>query len=162
MTTVISPAVHKTVLGRLLASIGGFVSHLLDGAKKGFQAMPVDQQQAVIQGVNVSQILKENYAQGEAAVVKLVADKVGVSPDIATAAILAIAEASGIKTGKIQDYLDNIANKVQAGVTDNEWNSLWQTGAQFAASYLSGGKLNWVALSLGIVEFAYSHFIKKG
>jgi len=161
LSTTVSPSVHKTVLGRLLASIGSFVTGLLNGAKKGFQAMPADQQQAVIQGVNISQILKENYAKGEAAVVQLVSDKVGVSSEIANAAILAIASASGIKTGKIQDYLDSIANKVQAGVTDNEWNSLWQTAAQFGASYLTSGKLDWVSLSLGIVEFAYQHFIKK-
>jgi|GEM_PF-3514296 hypothetical protein len=161
MTTAVSPAVHKTVLGRLLASIGSIITNLLNGAKKGYQSLPADQQDAIVKGVNISQILKSSYAQGETAVVNLVASKVGVSPDIASAAILAIAEASGIKTGKIQDYLDSIANKVQDGVTDNEWNSLWQTGAQFAASYLSGGSLNWVSLSLGVIEFAYQHFIKK-
>jgi hypothetical protein len=161
MKTTVSPTIHKTVLGRLLASIGGFITHLLNSAKNGYNAMPADQQQALVKGVNISQLIKDNYTKGETALVNLVATELNISPDVASSAILSIAKDSGINTGKIQDYLDSIANKVQAGITDNGWNALWQTVAQFATSFISGGSVNWVSLGLGVVEFCYQHFIKK-
>jgi hypothetical protein len=152
---------HKTAVGKLLASIGGFFVHLFAGAQKGFEEMPADQQEQVIQGVNIAQILKENYTKGETAVVTLIAEKTSLPIDIAATAILAIAKDNGINTTSVQDYLNHLADKIQAGITDNHWNSLWETAAKFAASYLSNGSVNWVTLGMGVIEYVLQTIVKK-
>ena len=151
---------HTTFFGKLIASIGNFLSHLLAGAQKGFNDLPKDQQDAIINGVGVADIIKKEYHLGEAAVVASIAKAIGVTPDVASGLILGIGKDLGINTGKIQDVLDHYANQTQAVLTDNGINSLWQTTAKFAASWLATGSLNWVTLSLGVIEWAYQNFIK--
>lgn len=146
---------------RLIDSIGEIISHLLHGAQNAFNNLPKEQQDAIISGVNVSEILKTSASQGEAAVVKLVADKIGMSTDVATGLILNIGKDLGIDANSVQDVLDHIADKAQSAVTDNSWNALWQDIAKFAASWLSTGSLNWVTLALGVIEFAFQKFVKK-
>lgn len=158
-TTAVTTAAHKTFFGKLIASIGGFFSTLLAGAKKGFNALSPVQQQALINGVNIAQIIKENYAKGEASVVSLISQKTGLPADAVSTAILAIAKDAGVNVTSVQAYLDTLANKIQSGITDNNWNSLFSDIAAFGASYLSTGSLNWVSLSLGLIEFAYQHFV---
>ena len=161
MSALTQTAAQKTFFGKLLATVGAFLSHLLSGAQTAFKKLSPDQQKALINGVNVSQIIKDSYAQGEAAVVSLIAQKTGLTADAVTQLILVIAKDAGINVTSVQGYLDAIAAKVQAGLTDLGHNSLFSDTASFAASYLSSGKLDWVSLSLGLVEFAYQHFIKS-
>ena len=152
-------AQQKTWLGKLIAEIGEFFGSLFNGAKKAFNSLSHEQQQALINGVNVSQIIKEGYAKGEAYVVAEIAKVTGLSADVITPLILSIAKDAGINVTSVQAYLDAIANKVQAGITDNGWNNLFSDIASFAASWLSTGTLNWASLAIGLVEFAYQHFL---
>jgi hypothetical protein len=57
--------------------------------------------------------------------------------------------------------LNSLADKAQAAVTDTAWNNLWQLIAKSAATVLSGGKLNWVSLSLGLVEIVFQKLYGK-
>jgi predicted regulator of amino acid metabolism with ACT domain len=123
--------------------------------------MPKADQDNVIAGVNIAQIIKENYTKGEDAVVSLIVDKTGIPKDVVEQGILTIAKDAGINTTSVQSYLDTIADKIQAGITDNHWNALWENVAKFAASFLSDGKLNWVTLGMGVIQFALQAIVKK-
>jgi hypothetical protein len=152
---------QKTGISKLIAVIGAFIAGLFKTAGKAFNSLPKEQQDAIIQGVNISQIIKDNYAKGEIAVLSMIIDKTGVSADVAEFAVLAVAKDMGINVSTVQDFLNVLADKVQAGITDNHWNELWQSIAKFGASYLSTGKVDWVTLSLGVVEFALHQFVKN-
>lgn len=152
---------HKTAVGRLLAAIGGFIVALFHSAGAAFNNLPPDQQKAAIDGSNISQILKTGYKDGEAAVLTEITKVTGLPQDVATQAILSIARDNGVDVTSVQAYLDHIADKVQAGVTDNKWNAIWQDVAKFAATYLTQGSLDWVSLSLGVIEYAFQTFVKK-
>lgn len=147
-------------LKSLIQAIGHFFEQLFSNTKADFNNLPKNQQDAIIQGVNVSQIIKDGYSKGKDYVIAQIAEKTGVSTDVATAVILAVGKDLGIDTGNVDDVLSHFADKIQAGITDNNWNALWQDVAQFAASWLATGKLNWVTLSLGVIEFAFQHFVK--
>jgi len=147
-------------LKSLIHSIGAFFENLFKNTAADFNNLPKEQQDAIIQGVNISQIIKTGYAKGEAFVVNEIASTLNVFPDVASAVILEVGKGFGIDTGKVQDVLNHFADKVQAGITDNGWNGLWQNVAQFAASYMATGSLNWVTLALGVVEFAVQHYLK--
>ena len=159
MSTTTQTSEQKTFFGKLLAAIGGFFSHLLSGAKTAYDELSPEQQQALINGVNISQILKESYSEGETAVVNLIVTQTGLPADVVTQGILAIAKDAGINVTSVQGYLDALADRVQAGITDNGWNSLFSDVAAFGASWLSTGSLNWASLAMGLIEFTYQHFI---
>lgn len=147
-------------LKTIIASIGEFFAKLFGDTKDAFNDLPKEQQDAIIQGVNISQIIKDGYAKGEAFVVTQIAAKLNVSEDVANGVILYVLKSFGINEPSIQEGFDKLADRVQSGLTDEGWNGLWQLGAQSAASWMSTGKLNWLTLSLGVVEFVVQHFIK--
>lgn len=151
---------HKTAIGRLLAAIGGFIVALFHSAGAAFNNLSPDQQKATIDGTNISQILKTGYKNGADWVLAEITKVTGLPADVAEQTILSIAKDNGVSTTSVQDYLDHIADKVQQTVTDNKWNAIWQDVAKFAANYLTQGSLDWVSLSLGIIEYAFQTFVK--
>lgn len=153
-------AKHKTALGKILVAIGGFIANLFHNAGKSFTSLPPDQQKAAIDGSNISQILKTGYAKGEAWTLGEITRVTELPADVAEQTILSIAKDNGVNTASVQAYLDHIADKVQEGVTDNKWNAIWQDTAKFAANYLTQGKLDWISLSLGIIEYVFQTFVK--
>ncbi|MEB0262287.1 hypothetical protein [Mucilaginibacter sp. 10I4] len=147
-------------LAKLIQSIGHFFANLFAHTKEDFNNLPKDQQDAIIQGVNLSQLIKDGYKEGEAALVANVAAKLNISTDVAKGLILYTLKSLGINVTVIQDGLNQLADRIQAGITDEGWNGLWQVAAQSAASWLSTGSLNWITLGLGVVEFVVQHFLK--
>jgi len=148
-------------LKNLIASIGHFFEHLFKTTQTAFNDLPKEQQDAIISGVNVSQIIKEGYSKGETAIVSEVAEKLSVSTDVAEQVILHVLNSiPGINVFSIQVGLNRLADHIQTGITDEGWNGLWETVAKAGASWLATGSLNWVTLGLGVVEFAFQHFIK--
>lgn len=151
---------HKTAIGRLLASVGGFIVALFHSAGSAFNNLPPDQQKAAIDGSSISQILKTGYKNGATWILAEITKVTGLPSDVVEQTILSIAKDNGVNTTSVQDYLDHIADKTQGVITDNKWNAIWQDIAKFAANYLSQGKLDWVSLSLGIIEYAFQTFVK--
>lgn len=155
-----SETTHSTFFGKLIAAIGSFFAHLVTGAKNAFEELDPQQQQAIIQGVNVSQIIKEGYTKGADFVIGEVATKLNMPTDVAEQVILTALKDIHINVTSVQSGLDKLANAVQAGITDNNWNGIWQSVATSAAQWLATGKLDWVSLSMGLVEWAFQHFLK--
>lgn len=153
-------AQQESWFNKLVDELGAIFSSLFKSAKKDFNNLPPDQRDALIKGVNISQIIKDGYSKGEAYVVGEVSTLTGLDAPAATQLILSIATDAGVNTNSVQAYLDTLANKVQSGITDNGWNALFSDVAAFAASWLSTGSLNWASLAIGLVEFAYQHFVK--
>lgn len=148
-------------LATLISSIGHFFANLFKTTQNAFNELPKEQQDAIVKGVNISQLLKDGYKSGEAAIISSVATKLNVSTDVATGVVLHVLNSiPGINTTTIQAGLDKLADNIQTGITDDGWNGLWETVAKAGASFLATGSLNWVTLGLGVVEFAFQHFIK--
>lgn len=157
-----STPAQKSFFKRLIEWIGGFFSHLVSGAKSAFSDLPKEQQDAIIQGVNISQLLKEGYAKGEDFILQEIEVKLHIPADVSTQLLLTVFKDMRIDVDNVQDGLDQLADIIQAGITDNNWNSLWQLGASSATQWLSQGKLNWVSLSMGLIEWALQRFVKAG
>jgi hypothetical protein len=154
-------AEHKTALGRLIQWLGSTIGKLFNSTGKAFKELPPDQQQGAIFGSQISQIIKNGYAKGEAWVISEISNVTGLPSDVVEQTVLSIAKDAGVNTASVQVYLDHLADKLQSGITDNGHDALFETIAKFAASYLTQGKLNWVTLGLGIIEYVYNAYIKK-
>jgi hypothetical protein len=150
-----------SLLKNLIASIGHFFENLFKSTQTAFNELPKEQQDAIISGVNISQIIKEGYTKDETALVSEVAEKLSISTDVANGVILHVLNSiPGINVTAIQDGLDKLADSLQSGITDEGWNGLWETVAKAAASWLSTGSISWVTLGLGVVEFAFQLIVK--
>lgn len=163
MATTITPpteAQHKTFFGRLIAAIGGFIGHLFAGAQSAWNDLSPQQQDSIVNGINISQILKEGYTKGVDAVLGEIETKLNIPADVATIVLQTALKDAGINETDLQTGFDKLANKIQAGITDNNWNDLWKTIAKSAAQWLSTGSLSWISLSMGLVEWALQRFFK--
>lgn len=155
-----------SILKDLINSIGHFFENLFKTTQHAFNELPKEQQDAIISGVNLSQLIKDGYLKGETSLIGDVAEKLGVSTDVAKGLILHVLNSLGIEAidihgVNIQLGLDAFADRVQAIATDDGHNGLYESIAKFSASWLATGSLNWITLGLGVVEYAYQHFIKK-
>lgn len=135
---------------RLIESIGNFFEKLFKDTADGFNNLPKEQQDAILNGVQASQIIKNNIGQGKVYVADLIAVKLGLSNTIAQGLVDTITKDLGL-----DDFTTDLADKVQTGITDLAHNSLFESIAKFAASFLGAGSVNWITLGLGVVEYAY-------
>lgn len=147
-------------LKTLIHSIGHFFANLFNSTKDAFNELPKEQQDAIIKGVNVAEIIKTGYNESATVLTLAVAEKLNVPADVAEAVILHVLHSLGIDVTNIQDGLDKLAERIETTVTDDGWNGLWESVAKFAASWLGTGKLPWVTLGLGVIEFAYQKIFK--
>lgn len=145
----------QTFLGRLIGIIGDFFKKLWEGTKDAFEELPQEQQNAAILGTQLSQLLKDNFSRSSAYVVELVASKLGISSDVATGVILYAGKQLGVTEPTVQAVLDHFATRINEGIDDIAHNSLFKSVAEFAAYFFGTGKLNWITISLGIIEYAY-------
>ena len=150
-----------TWLAHLPAAIADLVKSIFNHTKKEWENLSEADQQGLINGSKLADLLKQTIGEAEETVVRTVATSLGVSESVTTAAILAVGKDLGIDTGKISDVQNKLADKAQEAVTDNQWNSLWQLVAQSAAQWFTSGKFNWASLSMGLLEFIYNEFVKK-
>lgn len=155
-----STEAQKTFFGKLLAAIGGFFAHLVSGAKSAFSELPKEQQDAIIQGVNISQILKDGYTKGVQFVLGEIEAKLNIPEDVATILLQSSLKDVGIDEADLQTGFNKLADQIQAGITDTHYNSLWQTIANSAAQWLSTGSLSWISLAMGLIEWAFQRFVK--
>lgn len=147
-------------LKSIIKSIGNFFAKLFGKAKDAFNDLPQDQKDAIIKGVNVSEIIKKLHVSGVISIVDEIKYQTGLSEDAVEALLLQLAKDLGMDTKSLDEAIKAIADKAENTITDNAWNELWQSLAKFAASYLSKGKADWITLGLGVIEFAYQRFIK--
>lgn len=139
-------SIFSTIFGSLWKLIKG----LFESTKDAFEKLPKEQQDAILNGVQVSEIIKNNIGQGKAYVADLIAVKLGISGDIATGVVDAVTKDLGL-----DDFTNGLADKVEKGLTDLAHNSLFESIAKFAASFFGAGSVNWITLGLGVIEYAY-------
>jgi hypothetical protein len=145
----------------LANKIGDLFKKLITDTADAYNDLPKEERQQVQSGVIVSQILKENYQKGKDYVTALVGEKLNLSNEAAQQLIMAALNEAGINVSTLDEGFNQLAEKAQNAVTSTAWNNLWQLLAKSVATILSGGKLDWVSLSLGLIEIAYQDLFGK-
>ena len=148
-------------LKSLIKSIGEFFANLFSSTGDAFDALPKDQQSDIINGIQVSQVIKLFYKQGETAVIKEVAERLNVSENVAIGVVDHALKAWGINETSIDAGLKELQDIIDKGISDGGWNSLFKTLADNAAIFLGTGRVNWITLSFGVLEFAYQKLFKN-
>lgn len=149
-------------LSKLIASIGHFFERLFKDTQDAFKELDPQQQDAILNGVKLSQIIKNNLDKTEDEIVSIVASELNISNDVATQLILFVGKNLGIDSPKVDLVIAWIKNKESVFLTDLQHNSLFESIAKFASVWLSTGKLDWVSLSMGLVEYAYQFLKGEG
>lgn len=151
-------SVFSSIFGGLWKLIKG----LFESTKDAFEQLPPDQQKAILDGTNLSQLLKDNFNRAEVYVIDLVAVKLDVSFDVAKAAILYVGKQMRVTEASVQAVLDHVAETETSEIDDIAHNSFFKQIAEFASFFLGAGALNWVTISLGVIEYAYQWLKSKG
>lgn len=137
-------------LGKLIKEVGQFLAKLLTDTGDAFNDLPKEQQDAILNGVQVAQIIKDNIDRGETYVIDVIASRLNLSQDVAKGLFDRLSKDLGVDS-----VLNGVADKIGQGITDLAHSALFQLIAQSAATFLSGGAVNWLTLALGVVEYAY-------
>jgi hypothetical protein len=146
-------SIFKSIFGTLW----GLIKGLFESTQDAFNRLPKEQQDAILQGVQVSQIIKDSVGKAESDVIQLAADKLGISHDIATGLFAQLSADL-----KVDQVVAGVADKIEAGLTDLAHNALFENIAKFATSFLGAGQVSWITLALGVVEYAYQYLKGKG
>lgn len=145
-------SIFSSIFGGLWKLIKG----LFESTQDEFNKLPKEQQDAILQGVQVSQIIKDGVGKAESEIIQLVSDKLGISHDIATGLFAQLSADL-----KVDQVVSGVADKIEAGLTDLAHNALFDNIAKFAASFLGAGQVNWLTLALGVIEYAYQYLKGK-
>lgn len=143
-----------SIFASIFGGLWKLIKGLFESTANEFNKLPKEQQDAILNGVQVSQIIKDNIDRGETYVIDVIASRLNLSQDVAKGLFDRLSNDLGF-----QNILEVISNRIGQGITDIAHNALFQLIAQSAATFLSGGAVNWLTLALGVVEYAYQ-FLK--
>ncbi len=126
-----------------------------------WDSLTQEEKDALIKSGQIGQILKEELANGEAAVVNAISEKLGLTPEEVNTTLLALAKAMGYNAATVTEFIDQLQAKINAGLQDSEWDELWETVTGTLMALESGSPVNWIGLIVGIGKFVYDTFLKK-
>ena len=148
----------KTIIEKVLPFLFSEVTKVWDN-------LPSDQQQALINSGQIGQILKEELNNGSQAVLNAIEQKTGIPAATAEAGLLSLASQLGFKVSSVDEFISKLQAKINAGLSDPDWDSLWQSVTGVGAAILTGGTTNIVTAGIGLLsalgKLIYDKYIKK-
>lgn len=143
----------KTIFEKLLP-------FLFTAAERMYDGLPQAQKEALLKSGQFGQVLKTELANGYAAVSAVATKQLGLTSAQVDALVTSLAAEMNIYITQPSDLIDILQAKVNAGMTDSSWDSLWTTVSGQLAIVLTGGTISWPVLALGLLEFVYQKLIK--
>ncbi|ASU34431.1 hypothetical protein [Mucilaginibacter xinganensis] len=143
----------KTFLEKLLP-------FLFNAVERAYDQLPQSEKDALVKSGQFGQIIKTELTNGYNAIVKVSADKLGLKPAEVDLLLTSLAKEMSINISKPSDIIDALQSKVNAGLTNSGWDSLWTTISGQLAIIVTGGSVSWPTLALGLIEFVYQKFIQ--
>lgn len=139
-----------SILGHLIKQLGQYLGKLLKDTEDAFNDLPQAQQDAIKNGVQISQIIKDNIQRGETYVKEVIISRLNLSPSIVDGLFDQLS-----KDLKYESILNGVADKIGQQLTDIAYNEEFEKISKFAAMFLGAGAVNWITLALGVIEYAY-------
>lgn len=137
----------------ILEQFGHWVTSLFTTAEGHFNALPLNQQQAILNGSAIPQIIKTNLDAGETEITGLIIQKTGLQADTINSLLQGLYKQFNVAT--LAEY-----QALLKSATGTFWATLLEGAAKFLAGVLSGGVVTWESLGLGLLTYAYNTFIK--
>jgi hypothetical protein len=136
---------------------------------KEWDSLTPAEQQALIHSGQIGQIIKEQIANGPTAVVNAIASQLNLTPDQVNSTLITIFSAlgynltttEGTAESKVDAGINQLQAKINSGLSDPDWNALWETVTGTAVSLASKNPVNWLNVISVVGKFVYDKFIKK-
>lgn len=141
--------------------LNGFLNIFRSAASKAWNSLSKDLQNHALTASNVVQIIKTNLDKSYIDVTVLISQATGFDTAAVNAFITAVGKDAGITADSADKVFTALQEKATAIDTDNGWAAFFQNLAKFGANFLSGGALDWVSLSYGIIQIAFEKLFKK-
>lgn len=152
----------KTFFGKILAAIGGIFVGLFKSAKKTFEQLTPEQQEALKNGSGIIALINTELGKTPAEVRASIKEQFP-NLDEATleTSLFQIAHAFNLtpKVGNLEDciYLLQTYLSLQKG---NTWDGITHAAASLLAIFLAPAGTKFAAVS-SLIEYVYQHFFKK-
>lgn len=143
-----------SIFSTIFGGLWKLIKPLFESTENAFNDLPQEQQNAILNGAQVSQILKDNVGRGETYVKEVIKSRLNLSQDVVDGLFDQLS-----KDLNYTGLLDGIADKIGQGITDASHNALFDDIAKFASLFLGAGAVNWITLALGAVTYAY-HYLQ--
>lgn len=138
----------------LISILQSIFPFLFNAAKQQWKKLPKDQQQALLHGTGITQIIKDNLDKTETEVKYLIIVYTGLpSTDVNSILDNVFKEFNVVTLGELQTLLKGAENTLNR-------NGILTTIASAISIFISGGKLTWEGLLIGLLQFAYKQFVK--
>jgi hypothetical protein len=142
---------------------------LFSEVTKEWDSLTPEEQQALIKSGQIGQIIKETISQGTNAVINAISQKLGLSTDQVNTTLVALFTTMGLNLGaaesaieqKVDNGINQLQTKINSGLQDSEWNSLWEAVTGAAVAIVSHNPVNWITLLTTVGKFVYDKFIRK-
>lgn len=138
---------------------------LFSEVTKAWDSLPSDQQSALINSGQIGQILKEELSNGAAAVLNAIEQKTGIPEATAEQSLLALAGHLGYSVTTVTDFIDQLQAKINAGLSDPDWDALWAGITGTAIAIFSDNIPAAITAGVGLLgalgKLIYDKFIKK-
>ncbi len=135
---------------------------LFSALQRAWGKLPKDQQDAIVNSGQIGQIIKTNLQTSGANILTFIVLETGLSTETVNELVIALAEKLGHFTKDAIAATEFLKTKLKTASSDEEWNGLLTIILNAGATLLSGGVLQWAQIALGLGEWAYQKFIKKG
>lgn len=141
--------------------LNGFLNIFRSAASKAWNSLSKDLQNHALTASSVVQIIKTTLDKSYIDVVVLISRATGFDTAAVNSFIIAVGKDAGITANSAEMVFNELQRTAKDIDTDNGWNAFFQNLAKFGANFLSGGKLDWVSLSYGIIQIAFEKLFKK-
>lgn len=145
--------------------IEGIFPFLFDAIKREFDALPDDEQKALIQAGQFGQIIKTELNNGYHGIVTVAGQELGLQPEQVDQLLIDLAKKLNIDlvalTNKPEEFINKLQSLVNKGMEDSAWDNLWHSVSSQLAIIISGGKFNWAQLAIGLIQFVFEKFVPK-
>jgi hypothetical protein len=134
---------------------------LYSAAEKLWEKTPREQQEQAITTVAFTQSIKDYLTTTAPTVRNIIIANTKLPADVVDASLSALGTVNQLSDTSPLAVIEWAQKKASSGLTDLGWNQHWDNIAKALAVIISGNKIDWLSLMLGLVQIALEIFRKK-
>ncbi len=148
-------------LSKFLKKIGLFFKGLFNAAKKAYENLPEEQQQALLQGSGVIALINDMYDDAPDLIISAIREKFPNLPlDTVMAGINEALKGFGIDAGQtLVGAIEKLKEKLHIG-EGKTWAATSEMAAKFFAIVVAPKDMKYARIA-ALMEYVYQTFIKK-
>ena len=150
-----------SIIKKLWEIVKDALPFLKNALERFFDSLPEQAKKALKDSGKIAQVLKETYASGYEAFLVAIKDALNLDKEETDKIIMDLAKKLNIDVNAPNEFFDKLQEHINKIKEDSAWDGLWNSVATQLSILLSGGRFDFKALALGIVQWVFEKFVQK-